>query len=372
MASETNKGIRPGKVFQFAGTLVGTLIGSGFASGQEVMQFFTSYGTLGIIGSVVTTVLFAVMGAVFMNYGYKHVGASDFSSFRYFCGKYVGTFLEWFTILFCFLVGIIMISGAGATLNQYFGVPQFVGSVLMAAIAVACALLGMKRIVNVLGSIGPVAIIFLIVIAAVALAMNWDNLGNADAAIAAAGDSVVRGVGDSSSWWIVGAVMYVAYNILAGVPFISRMGTEAHSQKEAILGGVFGGLLLGLCAFVLNLAMLCTYSEVSVQQVPALEFAQMISPAVGIVFAVVLLVMIYNTIVPMLVSVANQFVTEEKDSVKHKTLIVALAVIMLVGGQLPFSTLVNVIYPFVGYFAIAFMVIILIQYIRWHFTKKKD
>ncbi|MFR3273423.1 MAG: hypothetical protein ACLTQI_06225 [Slackia sp.] len=140
-----------------------------------------------------------------MNYGYKHAKSADFSSFRFFCGKYVGTFLEWFTILFCFLVGIIMISGAGATFNQYFGLPQFAGSVLMAAIALASALLGMNRIVKVLGSIGPVAIVFLIIIALAALLTNWNNLSNADAAIAAAGDSVVRGVGDSSSWWIVGA-----------------------------------------------------------------------------------------------------------------------------------------------------------------------
>lgn len=371
MSEQNASRVRPAKVFQFAGTLVGTLIGSGFASGQEVMQFFTSYGTLGIIGSLVTTALFAVLGAVFMNYGYKHVKSADFSSFRFFCGKYVGTFLEWFTILFCFLVGIIMISGAGATFNQYFGLPQFAGSAIMAAIALASALLGMNRIVKVLGSIGPVAIVFLIVIALVALFTNWENLANADAAIAAAGDSVVRGVGDSSSWWIVGAVMYVAYNILAGVPFISKMGTEAASQKEAILGGLFGGVLLGLCAFFLNLAMLATYSDVSVQEVPALQFATMISPFVGIVFAIVLLIMIYNTIVPMIISVANQFSSEESDPVKYKGIIVALAIVMLIGGQLPFSTLVNVVYPFVGYFGIAFMVVILVQYIRWHFSPKK-
>lgn len=371
MAEQTPARVRPAKVFQFAGTLVGTLIGSGFASGQEVMQFFTSYGTLGIIGSVVTTVLFAVLGAVFMSYGYRHAQSADFSSFRFFCGKYVGTFLEWFTILFCFLVGIIMISGAGATFNQYFGLPQFAGSALMAAVALASALLGMSRVVKVLGSIGPVAIVFLIVIALVALVANWDGIAAADAAIAAAGDSVVRGVGDSSAWWIVGAVMYVAYNILAGVPFISKMGTEAASRKEAVLGGLFGGVLLGLCAICLNLAMLATYADVSVQEVPALQFATMISPVVGVVFAVVLLIMIYNTIVPMIISVANQFSSEEKDPVKHKGIIVALAIVMLIGGQLPFSTLVNVVYPFVGYFGIAFMAVILVQYIRWHFADAK-
>lgn len=373
MAGESSKKVRPGKVVQFAGALVGTLVGSGFASGQEVMQNFTSYGTLGIIGSVVTTVLFAVLGAVFMNYGYKHANAADFSSFRFFAGKYIGTFLQWFTILFCFLIGIIMLSGAGATFNQYFGVPQFVGSAIMCAIALVSALLGMKRIVNLLGTIGPIAIVFLIAIALVALVANWGNLANADAAVAAADaeGGVLRSVGDSNSWWLAGAVMYVAYNILAGVPFISRMGTEAHSQKEAVLGGLLGGALLGLCAFFLNLAMLGTYADVHGYEVPALQFANMISPVIGVVFAIVLLVMIYNTIVPMFVSVANQFVTEEQDAVKHKTLIVALALVTLIGGQLPFSILVNTIYPFVGYFAIVFILIIVGRTIYWKATGKE-
>lgn len=79
MSEQNATHVRPAKVFQFAGTLVGTLIGSGFASGQEVMQFFTSYGIPGIAGSLVTTALFAVLGAVFMNYGYKHAKSADFS-----------------------------------------------------------------------------------------------------------------------------------------------------------------------------------------------------------------------------------------------------------------------------------------------------
>ena len=59
MSEQNATHVRPAKVFQFAGTLVGTLIGSGFASGQEVMQFFTSYGIPGIVGSLVTTALFS-------------------------------------------------------------------------------------------------------------------------------------------------------------------------------------------------------------------------------------------------------------------------------------------------------------------------
>ena len=37
-----------GRVLQIGGAVVGTLVGSGFASGQEVMQYFTAYGIPGV------------------------------------------------------------------------------------------------------------------------------------------------------------------------------------------------------------------------------------------------------------------------------------------------------------------------------------
>ena len=232
MASEQKeRAVRPITVVKFAGAVIATLIGSGFASGQEAMQFFAAYGTNGIIRCIIAILLFAGMSGVLLGYGFKHKGASDFSAFRYFCGKYLGTFLEWFTILFCFLVGIIMVSGAGATLNQYFGVPQIVGSGLMAAIVLLSALFGLKRIVDILGSIGPVTIAFLIILAIYTLVVHGGGLADANAAVEAAGDSVVYGVGSGSAWFALGAFMYVAYNILAGVPFMSEMGTGARARR---------------------------------------------------------------------------------------------------------------------------------------------
>lgn len=164
--------------------------------------------------------------------------------------------------------------------------------------------------------------------------------------------------------------MYVAYNIVAGIPFLSLLGTEAASKKEAIAGGIAGGALLGLCAVFLNLAMLSTYADISQVEVPALQFAQLISPVVGFVFVIVLLIMIFNTIVPMLVSIANQFAKPQLSITKHRAVIVAIAVVALIVGQLPFSVLVNTIYPFVGYFGVLFMVLVLSKYIYWAATGK--
>lgn len=42
-------------IITFAGAIVAYLIGSGFASGQEAMQFFTSFGVKGCLGAILIT-----------------------------------------------------------------------------------------------------------------------------------------------------------------------------------------------------------------------------------------------------------------------------------------------------------------------------
>ncbi len=44
-------------IFKIAGAYIAYVIGSGFATGQEIVQFFTVYGEGGIAGMVLCTFL---------------------------------------------------------------------------------------------------------------------------------------------------------------------------------------------------------------------------------------------------------------------------------------------------------------------------
>ncbi|AOV07472.1 hypothetical protein BI350_07910 [Sporosarcina ureilytica] len=48
--------------FQIGGAFIGVIVGAGFASGQEILQFFSSFGLIGIAGALVATGLFAFIG----------------------------------------------------------------------------------------------------------------------------------------------------------------------------------------------------------------------------------------------------------------------------------------------------------------------
>ncbi|WP_041239131.1 hypothetical protein [Gordonibacter pamelaeae] len=138
-----------------------------------------------------------------------------------------------------------------------------------------------------------------------------------------------------------------------------------------MLGGALGGAALGVCALLLNLALLSVFGEAVQYEVPVLFLAQQISPVVGLLFAVILLAEIYNTAVPMVWTVANQFVDEKQDKRKYQFLIALLCAVIFMGGQLPFGMLVNLIYPFVGYFGALFIVVVIVQMIRWRIDRAR-
>ena len=49
--------LRIGAVF------IGTVVGAGFATGQEIMQFFTCFGQIGAVTLLMTGILFYIMAA---------------------------------------------------------------------------------------------------------------------------------------------------------------------------------------------------------------------------------------------------------------------------------------------------------------------
>lgn len=53
-------------VFKLSGAYIAYLIGSGFATGQEVMQFFASFGIYGIFAAIVSALLFCFLGSTLM------------------------------------------------------------------------------------------------------------------------------------------------------------------------------------------------------------------------------------------------------------------------------------------------------------------
>lgn len=351
-----------------AGAVIAFLIGSGFASGQEVFQFLTVYGYRGLIGSLIAMFICCCVSGILMSFGYRTRNKENASPYFHYLGKYFGQFMTYYTPFFAFLITTVMISGTGATLNQYFGLDPKIGTVAMTILITIIALLGLTRVVDVISLVGPFLIVFTLSIAIYTLVTNPGNFSSADQVLNNM-DNLPYGAGNSRSYWVLASVLFVAYNIVAGVPFMVELGSkEVTSNKEAWIGGIAGGVGLMSAAFALNLAMLGHVDELVDAEVPVITLAQKMGPWVSFIFVIILLAGIFTTSVPMLLTVTNALTKEDtKKSIKN-ILIVLVAFLALVGGQLPFGRLVGLVYPFTGYFGIAMIVLFIVK----EFKERKE
>jgi uncharacterized membrane protein YkvI len=336
------------QVAKISGAFMAFLIGSGFATGQEAMQFFAAYGMRGVLGALVTVLLFIYCCRTLLLAGHRHGLKRNEDAFRHFCGPYIGVFLTWYTMIFIVAVHAIMLAGAGATLKEAYGVPAWVGAVAMAALSMATLLLGLRRIVDVMGFVGPLIVVLTISVAIFSLVEHADNFESG------ARKATELELLQASPHWLFSALLYVGLTLPGMASFLPAVGASSSSERELKLAAVFGPSLFILAMTVVVVALLASISRVHLAQVPIMALASGVLALYGTVFAIVIFLGIYTTVTPLLWTVCERFADEATPA--YRALVVVLTLVGLVGGMtLPFGKLVNIIYPTVGYAGLLFL-----------------
>ncbi|SHE92258.1 YkvI family membrane protein [Clostridium fallax] len=358
-------------VIMFSGAILAFLIGSGFATGQEVLQYFAGFGFFGIAGAFLTLILLAYVCASFLMVGQRNHFEKGGDIYSYYCGKYVGKFFDYFSVLFCFLSFTVMIGGAGATLNEHYGLPVSVGGIIMGVLAIITVIMGLDKIVNVLGKLGPIIVAIAILLGIFSIVKNFSSLSPeivnpAVEKLASEGKLITV-----SSSWISVVFSYVGFCMLWLASFLGIMGTKAQSQKEARLGGIGGGVAFSIGVMVVALGLMGCIHIVAGTEIPMLQIAKDITPYFGTLFAVIIMAGIYTTSVPLLYNVSGRFTEDGSKQFKISTIILAI-VGVIIGLYLPFSKLINIIYGINGYVGAILLIIMIIRSVINIFKKIKS
>ena len=83
-----------------AATYIGTVVGAGFASGQETLQFLP-YSKKRLVGLFIVTILFIVFGYIIMDLGRELNSKSHLEIIKHTSGRFLGTLLDFLIIFFC-------------------------------------------------------------------------------------------------------------------------------------------------------------------------------------------------------------------------------------------------------------------------------
>ena len=341
------------EVVMFAGTYISVCIGSGFATGQEIMQFFSVHGLQSILPALLCMIILGYCGARLLEIGKTVKLKSSNDIFIYLCGKHIGNIFKIIMPIFFFLSFIVMVSGAGASLNQYYGVNSLIGSFLLVILVLASIILGMNKIIDILGNIGPAIIVTSIGVGLVTITRNYDMILESNEIIKSLDMTVAV-----DNIWLTG-IIYSGLNLIIVTPFLISVGKTARNKKNCILGGVIGGVVFMIAAIVLNIAILSDIENIYTTQIPTLYMSKSIGPVVGVMFSIILLAGIYTTAVPLLWNVCTSFAKE--GTYKFYFIAVVCSIAALIMSKLPFSALVNMIYPISGIIGIFIIIGILLS-----------
>ncbi|KNZ70532.1 membrane protein [Thermincola ferriacetica] len=350
MNQHTEKKLSP---FLIAATYIGTVVGAGFASGQEVLQFFGFFGPAGILGMLLTSVLFAFFGRIIMQMGKDLQAKSHLPVIQKAGGLWIGRFIDYTITFFLFGAVTAMVAGSGAIFEEQFGIPSIWGNLAMAVATMITVLIGFGGVVSAISFVVPLLLAAVLGISIYTLIGSpvslWRHAASIDNRAAV-------------PFWPLSALIYVSYNLVMAIAVLSPLGMHAESDVALARGAKYGGYGLGLGALAILLALLANLPEAARYDIPMAFIAGKISPIIKGAYALVLLAEIYTTAVGSLYGFSARLA--DPDSARAKWVTIGAAATSLLASRFGFTNLVRFLYPVVGYAGLLLLAGLAYSYFR--------
>lgn len=347
-------------VLKYAGAFVAWVIGSGFATGQEVLQFFSSYGYCSFGAVLIDLIGFLFCGQILLGVGYKHKKEISFNHFKYFCGEKLGTLYSGLITVTLILLMTVLVSGAGAILSEYYGINHYIGSAVMAGMVLNAYLVGFERLLKIVSIIGPVVIIFLLLIGTFTIIHDFSHFTEIPKFVPLLSEL------QSAPHWIISPILYLSLNFLSGSAYFTKLGISADNYNDARLGAVLGAIAVILTIAIINTAILLNGGNIFSLEIPMLYLAKKISFILGGLFSIVLILGIFSSCSAMMWSVCNRFTGGGKRG--NQIFAIAVAIFIFILGLFSFSELIGIFYPLVGYVGLIFIGCVIYKGINEYFS----
>ena len=338
---------------------VGVVVGAGFATGQEIFQFFTSHGSYSIAGIIVTGLIITLAGVFVLNTGFMIQSHNHSESIQYYLHPMIARIFDIILTLFLFSLAMIMTAGGASTIHESFGLPYWLSSLLLVLFILMTLFLKFERLITVLGMVTP----FLVIVVSI-IAIYYFITGDVNFSAA---NRFNEQHGLSLGWWFDG-LNYASLQIAAAFSFLSVMGGRMQHRQSALWGGILGGIIITLLLLMINLGLITEFEHIQSVALPTLLLANHISPLLGTMMSIIMILVIYNTIVGLMYAFASRFT--EPFSKGYFVLIIAMAIVTFICTFIGFISLIGKVFPIMGLFGFILLIPILYQGFK-HFVLSK-
>lgn len=295
--------------------LIGTFIGAGFASGQEIIQYFGIFGNNGVVGIFISCLLLTL----FTYCTIDNICVLGEKNYITTLCKY-----KWVNFLingYMVLIFGTMINAFGESLNQMFDIPKIYGVFLINMATIIILYFGGTAVVKFNTIITP------LIILGIFLALFSNN-----------SVAVFNNFGTS-------AVIYTSYNIIT-LPFvILGMKNLVNGKKNAI----FCSIIFGVIIFILALCLFFLLGGIDGESVQI--------PLLSVVSDRYVYIMVFVLAMSMLTTaVSNGYGLINTTNLPRNLVIFFLFVFALFFSMFKFSFVVKYLYMAFGYMGLYILI----------------
>lgn len=326
-------------IFSCIAVIIATIIGAGFASGKEIINFFNIYGNNGLIGIIIASIIFGFVTILTI----ITVNKRNITKYSFLVNNKFMTFVLQMFALVCFC---IMISAVGAFFEEQLNINFWIGTGFASSVSYVMFLnkfKGIERFSMLLVPLILVGILFL----------GFSNYNGI-----AIQNNINIDVKENSNF-ILSAILYASYNSLILVPILINFRKYSLSNKKIFLIGVATLVVLGSLMLIIYNTNNLFYPQITVVELPNMLIASLLSKKFKIVYGLVLLSAIFTTAFSSGFSFLEM---RKKENYERNALFIC--VIAFIFAKFGFSNLMNVCYPIFGFLGIFQIILIIKKYIR--------
>ncbi len=333
---------------------VGIIVGAGLSSGQDILQYFLCFGTKGMIAVVLLGILNIIFGGIILALGCYYKSDNHQDVLEQIAHPVLSKVIDFTLIISGFIIGFVMIAGAGANAHQQFGIPAWLGALICSVLIIIVSFLDFNKITGILGVFTPIIIVMLVVITAYTFLGKSYDFSQLS--------TVAQTIEPAIPFPVMSAVNYFSICAVTGVSMAFVLGGSMLKIGNAQKGGMIGGTIIGIIIFCASITLFANIGIAKDAEIPMLAIVKQISPVFAFVYAIVIFALIFNTAFSLFYATAKRFAGDHT-----KKLRIYLFVMVGIGYVCSFSgfkQLVSVLYPILGYVGTLLLIVLLAAWIR--------
>ena len=344
------------KVFQIAAVFIGTVVGAGLASGKEITQFFNSFGVTSFLGILFCGVFYVLMGSIIAKIGIKYNLNSYSDVLKIISPNLLGKITGVITTFYLISSASIILAGSGALINQFFGIPKIIGSLIMLCIACVFLLRGTEGLIEVNSFIVPALLCTITLILVLYFLFCKDSISL----------QYISSFEPPKDGVFISTILYAGYNILCCSGVLVPLSNETKSSKTMVYGIALGALGLTLLSGAINLLLLANQPYIFELEIPLLLVAQRFGNVIQALLLVIIWLEMFSTEVSDVYSISKTL--EQSFNINFKKGIFIVLAVALPISQIGFSNLISTLYPLFGLLSLIFIT----QCIYFYYKHKSD